>query len=51
MSDADVAALDELLALSDNDLMDLFLARTALQGSMNSPAVNTVLLQIQHSTA
>lgn len=47
MTDADVGALDTLLALSDNELMDLFLARVQLIDAMNTPSVARVLTQIQ----
>ena len=47
MTDADVVALDAMLALSDNDLMDLFLARVSLTGELNQPAIARVLAQIQ----
>jgi antitoxin CptB len=49
MTDEDVTALDSLLALTDNDLLDLFLARKAPQSALNTPAVLRVLSQIQHS--
>ncbi len=49
MTDADVTALDSLLALTDNDLMDLFLARKMPDGELNNAAVLSVLSQIQHS--
>lgn len=49
MTDADVVALDSLLALTDNDLLDLFLARKPPSGSLNNAAVLRVLQQVQHS--
>jgi antitoxin CptB len=49
MTDADVVALDSLLALTDNDLLDLFLARKAPEGVLNTPAIHRVLSQVQHS--
>lgn len=49
MTDADVTALDSLLALTDNDLLDLFLARKAPEGELNTPTVLRVLSQIQNS--
>jgi antitoxin CptB len=49
MSDEDVTALDSLLALTDNDLLDLFLARKTPEGELNNAAVLRVLVRIQHS--
>jgi antitoxin CptB len=49
MTDADVTALDSLLELTDNDLLDLFLARKAPDGELNNPAVLRVLTQVQQS--
>ena len=43
MADDDVAALDTLLALSDNDLLDLILARKDLQGDADTPEARRVL--------
>lgn len=49
MTDADVTALDALLALTDNDLLDLFLARKAPADELNTPEVLRVLGQVQNS--
>jgi antitoxin CptB len=49
MTDADVTALDSLLALTDNDLLDLFLARKAPEGELNNADVLRVLSKVQHS--
>ncbi len=49
MTDADVTALDSLLALTDNDLLDLFLARKAPEGELNNADVLSVLSKVQHS--
>ncbi len=49
MSDADVSALDSLLALTDNDLLDLFLARKTPEGELNNADVMRVLSHVQHS--
>jgi antitoxin CptB len=49
MTDADVTALDSLLALTDNDLLDLFLARKQPSGELDSPEVRRVLSQVQNS--
>jgi antitoxin CptB len=49
MTDADVTAMDALLSLTDNELLDLFLARKLPEGELNTPDVCKVLAQIQHS--
>jgi antitoxin CptB len=43
LSDADVGALTRLLELSDNDLMDLLLARKEPEGELADPDVVRVL--------
>jgi antitoxin CptB len=43
LSDADVGALTHLFDLSDNDLMDLLLARKEPQGELADPDVLRVL--------
>src|SRR3984885_2017503 len=43
LSDADVGALTRLLELSDNDLMDLLLARKEPEGDLADPDVIRVL--------
>ncbi|MGF6551453.1 antitoxin CptB [Paraburkholderia youngii] len=43
LSDADVGALTRLLELSDNDLMDLLLARKEPEGDLADPDVVRVL--------
>ncbi len=43
LTDADVAALDALLELSDNDLLDLVLARKEPAPAIDSPDVRRVL--------
>ncbi|WP_044042800.1 FAD assembly factor SdhE [Caballeronia insecticola] len=43
LSDADVAALTRLLELSDNELMDLLLARTEPEGDLATPDVIRLL--------
>ncbi len=43
LSDDDVGALTALLELSDNELMDLMLARTELSGPLDQPAVHKVV--------
>ncbi len=49
MTDEDVSALDSLLALTDNDLLDLFLGRKPPENELNTPVVLRVLSQIQNS--
>lgn len=43
LTDDDVAALTELLELSDNDLLDLLLTRKQPEGLLATPAVSRVL--------
>jgi antitoxin CptB len=43
LSDADVGALTRLFELSDNDLMDLLLARKEPEGDLSDPDVVRVL--------
>ncbi|WP_118181495.1 succinate dehydrogenase assembly factor 2 [Paraburkholderia phosphatilytica] len=43
LSDADVGALTRLLELSDNDLMDLLLARKEPEGELATPDIVRVL--------
>jgi antitoxin CptB len=43
LSDDDVVGLDNLLEAQDNDLLDLILARTELQGAADTPAAARVL--------
>ena len=43
LSDDDVDGLDQLLEAPDNDLLDLILARTELQGEAATPAAARVL--------
>ncbi|MDN7672591.1 succinate dehydrogenase assembly factor 2 [Burkholderia oklahomensis] len=43
LSDADVSALSRLLDLSDNDLMDLLLARKEPEGDFAGPDVSRLL--------
>ncbi len=47
MTDDDVAAMTELLALSDNDLMDLLLARKEPEGELATAAVQNVLVKLR----
>ena len=43
LSDGDVGALTRLLDLSDNDLMDLILARSELAGDLDAPSMRRVI--------
>jgi len=43
LTDADVGALSRLLDLSDNDLMDLLLARKEPEGDLGSPEITRLL--------
>ncbi len=47
LTDDDVGALTELLDLSDNDLMDLLLARRELQPELDSIALQKVLMLLR----
>lgn len=47
LTDEDVAALDALLDLSDNDLLDLILRRTEPQGTLAEPATMRVLSMLR----
>ncbi|MEC3769188.1 MULTISPECIES: FAD assembly factor SdhE [Cupriavidus] len=43
LSDEDVAALSQLFELSDNELMDLLLARKELDGELDTPPMQRVI--------
>jgi antitoxin CptB len=43
LEEADIQALEVILSLSDNDLLDLLLARTALPADLTSPATSKIL--------
>jgi antitoxin CptB len=47
LSDADVAALTRLLELSDNELMDLLLARAEPEGDLATPDVQRLLQMLR----
>lgn len=47
LSDADVGALTTLLELSDNELMDLLMARTEPEGDLAVPAIGDVLARLR----
>ncbi|KIP13739.1 MULTISPECIES: succinate dehydrogenase assembly factor 2 [Burkholderia] len=48
LTDADVGALTRLLDLSDNDLMDLLLARKEPEGDLDSPEVRRLLEMLRN---
>ncbi|KWF27119.1 FAD assembly factor SdhE [Burkholderia pseudomultivorans] len=48
LTDADVGALSRLLDLSDNDLMDLLLARKEPEGDLDSPDVHRLLEMLRN---
>ncbi|WP_029043133.1 succinate dehydrogenase assembly factor 2 [Cupriavidus sp. WS] len=43
LSDEDVASLSQLFELSDNELMDLLLARKELDGELDTPPMRHVI--------
>jgi antitoxin CptB len=47
LSDADVGALTRLFELSDNDLMDLLLARKEPEGDLADPDIKRVLERLR----
>ena len=49
LTDQDVGALDALLALSDNDLLDLILRRAEPTGELDVPPVHRVLQWLRHA--
>jgi antitoxin CptB len=50
LTDLEVDALTRLLELSDNDLMDLLLARSEPRGKLNLPHVRTPLDRIRRAS-
>ena len=48
LTDADVGALTRLLDLSDNDLMDLLLARKEPEGDLDCPEINRLLEMLRN---
>jgi antitoxin CptB len=43
LTDADVAALTQLFELGDNDLLDLLLGRSELEGELDTPKLREIL--------
>ncbi len=49
LSDEDVMGLDQLLDAPDNELLDLILGRTELQGEADTPAAARVLALLRQA--
>ncbi|WP_323119809.1 FAD assembly factor SdhE [Burkholderia alba] len=49
LTDADVGALSRLLDLSDNDLMDLLLARKEPEGDLAGPEISRLLEMLRNA--
>jgi len=49
LTDQDVAVLTRLFELSDNDLLDLLLARKQPAGELDSPSVHAILARMRQS--
>ncbi|MGI4815221.1 MAG: succinate dehydrogenase assembly factor 2 [Janthinobacterium lividum] len=47
LTDSEVAALTELLDLSDNDLMDLLLARSEPENDLDTPEIKQLLVRLR----
>ena len=47
LTDRDVADLSALLALGDNDLLDLLLARTEPEGELDTPRIHALLARLR----
>ena len=47
LTTGDAGALAQLMTLADNDLLDLLLGRTQLQGELDNPGVRRVLALLQ----
>lgn len=43
LTDHDVTALTQLFEMGDNDLLDLLLARTELEGAYDTPELRTII--------
>ncbi|ARP95800.1 succinate dehydrogenase assembly factor 2 [Bordetella genomosp. 13] len=43
LTDLDVTALTQLFEMGDNDLLDLLLARTELEGAYDTPELRTII--------
>jgi len=49
LTDQDVAVLTHLFELSDNDLLDLLLARKEPEGELDTPPVHAILARMRQS--
>jgi len=49
LTDQDVTLLTRLFELSDNDLLDLLLARKEPEGELDSPAVHAMLARLRQA--
>lgn len=47
LTDADVSALTVLFDMGDNELLDVLLARTELQGVYDTPRIRSLVEQMQ----
>jgi len=47
LTDIDVRALTQLFDMGDNELLDILLARTELQGDYDTPALNRLVAQMR----
>ncbi len=47
LTNVDIYSLDQLLSIEDNDLLDLFLGRKELEGSLDTPNVQDILEKIR----
>lgn len=47
LTDTDVATLSALLALDDNQLLDLLLARKEPEGELDAPAIHQMLARLR----
>jgi len=47
LTDTDVAALSQLFEMGDNDLLDVLLARSELQGEYDTPELRRLVSQMR----
>jgi antitoxin CptB len=47
LTDAEVASLMQLLALGDNDLLELLLGRRELEGAWNTPQLRAMIVRMR----
>lgn len=48
LTDSDVSALSKLFLMSDNELLDVLLARTELWGDYDTPDIRRLVEQMRH---